>query len=249
MFFRIKPSGPRHYLQIVENFWDQGRTRQRVLATLGRLDRLQASGELDALLASGARFAERVLLLTAHADGQAPVLTTQRIGPVLIFERLWRETGCQAVVEHLLADRRFEFAVERAVFLTVLHRLVHPGSDRAADKWKRDYAIAGSADLELHHLDRAMAWLGQELPANQQQGSTRLVPRCTKDVIEEHVFAHRRDLYTDLQLVFFDTTSLYFEGDGGETLGQYGHRKGPSARRKTNGRGRGTRWRGPADLL
>lgn len=225
MFFRIKPSGPRHYLQIVENFWDQGRTRQRVLATLGRLDRLQASGQLDALLASGARFAERVLLLTAHADGQAPALTTQRIGPVLIFERLWRETGCQAVVESLLADRRFEFAVERAVFLTVLHRLVQPGSDRAADKWKRDYAIAGSADLELHHLYRAMAWLGQELPADQQQGSTRLVPRCTKDVIEEQVFARRRDLYTDLQLVFFDTTSLYFEGHGGETLGQYGHSK------------------------
>jgi hypothetical protein len=72
MFFRVKPSGPRRYLQLVENFWDGGRTKQRVLCTLCRLDLLQQSGQLDALLTSGARFAEKVLLLTAHQDGQIP---------------------------------------------------------------------------------------------------------------------------------------------------------------------------------
>ena len=43
MFFRVKPSGPRRYLQLVENFWDQGHSKQRVLATLGRLEQLQES--------------------------------------------------------------------------------------------------------------------------------------------------------------------------------------------------------------
>src|SRR5262250_3390802 len=95
MFFRVKPSGPRRYLQLVENFWDGGRTKQRVLATLGRLDHLQASGQLDALLASGARFAQQALLLSAQANGQLPTVTTRRIGPPLIFERLWQQTGCQ----------------------------------------------------------------------------------------------------------------------------------------------------------
>ena len=52
----------------------------------------------------------------------------------------------------LLAGRRFEFSVERAIFLTVLHRLFAPGSDRAAEKWKDDYAIEGAAGLDLHHL-------------------------------------------------------------------------------------------------
>jgi transposase len=225
MFFRVKRSGSRQYLQLVENFWDQGRTKQRVLATLGRLDQLQQSGQLDALLASGARFAQHALLLTAHADGQVPVITTQRIGPALVFERLWQQTGCHAVLDQLLADRRFDFAVERAVFLTVLHRLFAAGSDRAADQWKADYLIDGAQQLQLHHLYRAMAWLGEELPQDQQHGSTRLVQRCTKDLVEEQVFAHRRDLFTELEVVFFDTTSLYFEGDGGETLGQYGHSK------------------------
>jgi hypothetical protein len=225
MFFRVKQSGPRQYLQIVENFREAGRVRQRVLTTLGRLDELRRSGNLDGLLASGARFAEHVLLLTAHRNGQVPVVTSHRMGPTLIFERLWQETGCQQVLHDLLAARHFEFPVERAVFLTVLHRLCETGSDRAGQRWKEDYLIDGAGDLELHHMYRAMAWLGEQLPQSQQQERLTLVPRCTKDLIEERLFACRRDLFTELDIVFFDTTSLYFEGEGGETIGHYGHSK------------------------
>jgi transposase len=225
MFFRTKKSGTRSYLQIVENRWEDGRPRQRVITTLGRLDQLQQTGQLDALLASGARLAQSVLLLSAHAKGQLPTITTRRIGPALIFQRLWRETGCQRVVEQLLEGRRFEFDVERAVFLTVLHRLFASGSDRAAEKWRTDYQIEGCDDLQLHHLYRAMAWLGEELPEDQQKGKTPFAPRCTKDQVEEGVFNHRRDLFTDLQLVFFDTTSIYFEGEGGQGIGRRGFSK------------------------
>jgi len=225
MFFRVKPSGPRRYLQIVENHWVDGRSRQRVVATLGRLDQLQEQGRLESLLASGARFAQHALLVTALENGQLESVSRKRFGAVAIFERLWRETGCQAVIRRLLGERHFEFAVERAVFLTVLHRLVVSGSDRAADKWKAAYALEGADDLQLHHLYRAMAWLGEALPDAEQRGSTRLVPLCTKDRIEEGIFQRHRDLFTNLQVVFFDTTSIYFEGAGGDELGQYGHSK------------------------
>src|SRR5512144_84091 len=225
MFFRTKTSGPRTYLQIVENRWEDGRPRQRVIATLGRLDQLQQTGQLDALLVSGARLSRSVLLLSAHTKGQLPTITTQRIGPALIFQRLWQQTGCQRVIEELLDGRRFECDVERAIFLTVLHRLFDPGSDRAADKWWIDYQIDGCEPLQLHHLYRAMAWLGEELPRDQQTDKTPFAPRCTKDRIEEEVFAHRRDLFTDLQLVFFDTTSISFEGEGGQDIGQRGFSK------------------------
>lgn len=225
MFFRTKKSGTRTYLQLVENHWRDGRPHQQVLATLGRLDDLQQRGAIDALLQSGARFADQLLILSAQRQGHLPTVTAQRLGPVLIFERLWQQTGCRDVLAELLDQRRFEFPMERAVFLTVLHRLLQPGSDRAADKWKHDYPIDGSSALQLHHLYRAMAWLGEQLPDDQQQGSTKLVPRCIKDVIEEQLFGRRRDLFSQLEVVFFDTTSLYFEGDGGETLGQYGHSK------------------------
>jgi transposase len=225
MFFRTKTSGTRSYLQIVENRWQDGRPKQRVIATLGRTDQLQQSGQLDALLVSGARLAQSVLLLSAHAKGQVPTITTRRIGPALIFERLWQQTGCRHVIDKLLAGRRFEFDLERAIFLTVLHRLFASGSDRAANKWRTDYQIEGGDDLELHHLYRAMAWLGEQLPQDQQKDKTPFAPRCIKDRIEEDLFSHRRDLFSGLQLVFFDTTSIYFEGQGGQEIGQRGFSK------------------------
>ena len=225
MFFRIKTSGPRTYLQVVENRWEGGRSRQRVVATLGRLDQLQQSGQLDALLAPGARLARSVLLLSEHAQGRLPSISIRHIGAALVFQRLWQQTGCQHVIQQLLKGRRFEFSIERAIFLTVLHRLFDPGSDRAADKWKNSYEIEGCEDLQLHHLYRAMGWLGDDLPRKEQTDKTPFGPRCNKDLIEEALFARRRDLFTQLQLVFFDTTSIYFEGQGGETIGQRGHSK------------------------
>ena len=89
----------------------------------------------------------------------------------------------------------------------------------------QDYMFAGVEGLDLHHLYRAMAWLGEELPAKEQDGRTPFAPRCLKDVMEERLFAHRRNLFTRLDLVFMDTTSLYFEGAGGQTLGQHGYSK------------------------
>ena len=223
MFFRVKKSQERAYLQIVENRRENGRVKQRVIATLGRLEQLQDSGRLDALLQSGARFADAVLLVSAHAKGELPALSSRRIGAVKIFERLWYETGCREVINELLRERRFEFPVERVLFLTVLHRLLSPGSDRAAERWREDYAIADSEGIELHHLYRGMAWLGE--PVADQQGATPFSPRCTKDRIEEALFARRRDLFSELELVFFDTTSIYFEGEGGASLGQHGYSK------------------------
>ena len=223
MYFRKKASGGRVYLQIAESRRVGGGVRQRVIATLGRLDALEASGQLERLVRSGARFATRALVVTAAQDD--PTAAVRRIGPALVFERLWAETGCRAVIDELARERRHEFVLERAVFLTVLHRLMGGGSDLAADRWREDYRIAGVEALELHHLYRAMAWLGEELPKPEQDARTPFAPRCTKDLVEERLFAHRRDLFSRLDLVFMDTTSLYFEGAGGQTLGRHGHSK------------------------
>ena len=165
------------------------------------------------------------MVLSAAADDAAIRIAVRRIGPALVFERLWEETGCRAVLAELAGKRKHGFELERVVFLTVLHRLFVSGSDRAADRWREDYAIVGVEGLDLHHLYRAMAWLGEELPEKEQDGRTPFAPRCLKDVVEERLFAHRRDLLTRLDLVFMDTTSLYFEGAGGQTLGRHGYSK------------------------
>jgi hypothetical protein len=225
MFARVKKTGSYQYLQIVHNQRVDGKVQQRVIATLGRLDVLQSSGDLDALLESCARFAQHTAVLNALRKGDVTPAQSIRIGPALVFDRLWHDLGFPKIFQQLLQKRRFEFSVERAVFLTVLHRLFVSGSDRACEYWKQSYAIAGADDLELHQLYRAMAYLGDELPKEQQANATPFVPRCTKDLIEEALFQSRRDLFTGLDLVFFDTTSIYFEGQGGEKIGQHGHSK------------------------
>lgn len=225
MFFRLKQSGSRRYLQIVENRRENGAVRQHVIATLGRLDELAARGSLTALLASGARYCDQILALSALADeDSAARLSARRLGGPLLFGRLWQDLGLQAVLEEHLQERAFEFPLERAVFVSVLHRLFVSGSDRACEKWMQDYVLPSCADLSLHHLYRAMAWLGEELEDSAQAHRTQ-APRCVKDLIEEALFARRQDLFSDLAVVFLDTTTLCFTGAGGETLGAHGHSK------------------------
>lgn len=225
MFARTKKSGRHEYLQIVHNERVNGKIRQHTIGTVGRLDRLRESGDLARLLSSLSRYEEHTAVLTAHRNGELPEARSRKIGPDRIFGRLWEEVGIRAALERSLEGRRFEFSVERAVYLTVLHRLFCSGSDRACEEWRHKCRIPGTEDLGLHHLYRAMAWLGQKLPEGEQGGATPFAPRTTKDAIEEALFARRRDLFSGLELVFFDTTSLYFEGAGGETLGRRGKSK------------------------
>ena len=123
MFFRIKKSGHRAYVQVVENKRFDGAVRQSVIANLGRADDLIASGALASLLASGAKFTDQVLLITTldeDSDGSLSV-AAKRIGGPLLFGRIWERLGIADVLGELLKHRAFEFAVERAVFVGTLH--------------------------------------------------------------------------------------------------------------------------------
>ena len=163
MFIRTQTNANRTYLLLVENQRVNGRIQQHVLARLGRLDELRASGELDRLLASLGRFSEKLAVLGAHAEGESLTVGTRIIGPALIVERLWQGLGIDRVLAELAGQRRFSFSLERAVFVSVLHRLVAPGSDRSAQKWKAGYAITEAEGLQVHQFDRAMGWLGEPI--------------------------------------------------------------------------------------
>ncbi|MBB4267858.1 IS1634 family transposase [Roseospira visakhapatnamensis] len=225
MFVREKTINGYTYLYLVKNVREGKRTRQQIIKNLGRKDAVLANGDLDRLLASIGRFSERAAILSRIEAGDTSGLRCRRIGPPLLFGRLWEETGCRAVIEQALAPRGFEFPVERAIFTAVLHRIMVSGSDRACEQWMDDYDIPGADDLSLHHFYRAMAWLGEALPEDRQAHATPFAPRTVKDEIEEALFDRGRDLFTDLSVVFMDTTSLSFTGAGGETLGRRGHSK------------------------
>ena len=156
MFVRTKHRGNRTYLQIVRNHRVDGKVVQQVVGTLGRLDLLRESGELDAMMVSLGGFSEKLAAIGEHAkiSEQAETGIVHRVGAPMIFERLWRELGIARTIQNRLRGRRFEFPVERAIFLSVLHRLVSPGSDRNAEQWKEDYRIDGAEKLEFKRKHR-----------------------------------------------------------------------------------------------
>ena len=215
MFVRVKKIGAYEYLYLVENAREGGRHVQRVIKALGRRDEVEASGLIDSLIASAARHSRRSIVLSSFYRGDLPELHRLSIGPDLVFGRLWAQTGCRDVLKSLGADRRFCFDVERAVYLTVLHRLMISGSDRHANDWCSRVRVSGAEGLDLDHAYKAMAWLGEVDAAG----------RSTAEAVEEALYRHRQPLFGAVSIAFFDTTTLWFEGAGGESLGQYGHSK------------------------
>jgi transposase len=220
MFVRVKKIGAYEYLYLVENVREGGRHVQRVIKSLGRRDEVQDSDLLDNLIASAARHSRRSIVLSSFYRGELAPIRRLSIGPDLVFGRLWAETGCRDVLRQHLAGRQFGFDAERAIYLTVLHRLMVSGSDRHASTWHQNVQIPGTEALTLKHAYKAMAWLGEDLAKADADN-----PRPRTEIIEEDLYRHRKSLFGRLSVAFFDTTSLYFEGQGGETLGQRGHSK------------------------
>jgi hypothetical protein len=161
------------------------------------------------LIASAVRHSRRSIVLYSFYRGELAELRRRGIGPDLVFGRLWVEAGCRDVLRRHLADRRFGFDVERAIHLTVLHRLMVSGSDRHASTWQHSVHIPGADALALDHAYKAMAWLGEDITSGQTSQA-----RCRTEVIEEALYQSRRSLFGALSVAFFDTTSLYFEGQG-----------------------------------
>ncbi len=143
--------------------------------------------------------------------------------PEAVFGRLWKDIGIGQAINQCVSARRYQFDVERAIYHTVIHRIFESGSDRSSLVWREDFNLPGTEGLELQHLYRAMGFLGEPHP--EQTGCVKFVSRCNKDIIEELLFDRRRDLFTQVDMVFFDTTSIYFEGEGGKSVGQYGNSK------------------------
>jgi hypothetical protein len=197
VFVRVKrsvqSSGSYEYLQIVESVRDGGRVRQRVIANLGRRDRLVAEGALDGLLVSLAKFSERLRVVEKVRTEGIQAHAARSWGPALIFERLWREQGVDDLLRSLARGRRFEFDTERVAFALALQRLSAPGSDLQGSSWVHTVECPGFADIELQHMYRTVGWLSE-----------------VRDDLEKSLFMRDRDLFSQaLDLVFIDTTSTF----------------------------------------
>jgi hypothetical protein len=213
MFVRVKRvrTNGRHYayLQVVETRREDGRVLQHVVANFGRLDEVVASGDLDKVVAGLVAHSKTLQLIQRYRGGALLSEWDKVWGPVLVFERLWEDLGLPELLRRLVGRRRLGFDFERVVFAIVLQRLLAPGSDRAGARWVHTVHARGFDRLQLPHYYRALRLLWQK-----------------KVPIEQALYRRGLDLFNQpLDLVFFDTTSLYFEGLGPTGLAKLGKSK------------------------
>jgi len=198
-----KDGSVRSYLQLVRAYRKNGKVRQELICSIGRLDILQASGGLDRLITSLAQHSERCWV---DAEAQGLLAWDKVYGPVLVFRRLWEEMGLAGQLAHLQTGTEVRFSLDESAFAMVLHRLLDPGSKRATHQWLGTVYRPEFESLELQHLYRALGHLVRG-----------------KEEVEEALYARNRDLFSmAVDLVLFDTTLVHFEGQGPEGLAAMG---------------------------
>jgi transposase len=208
------------YVQLAHNRRVEGVTQAQVLLTLGREDQLDRDG-LRRLVASITRYLGEpdagVPTDVAQLAGDGlRVAASRPVGTVHLLDGLWRTLGVDGALRKVLGSRRFTTDVERVLFALVANRAIDPMSKLSAAEWATcDVAIDG-----LEAMDEDQAYRAMDL----------LVEADAQAQVQEAVFFAVADLLNlEVDLLFFDTTSTYFERDteetGDEAFRVYGHSK------------------------
>ncbi|MGH9896658.1 MAG: IS1634 family transposase, partial [bacterium] len=187
------------HLQIAESVWDpvKRQTKIHILYNCGRAEDPQVAERLRRLARNILRRCSPEEVVAE--DPRWQLLDAWPYGDIYVLEELWGRLGMAEVIGEVLEGRRFGFAVERALFAMVANRACAPCSKLYCyEQWLSEgVRIAGTEGLELHQLYRAMDLL-----------------EAHKEKIEEAVYFRLADLLNlDVELIFYDTTSLHFEVD------------------------------------
>jgi hypothetical protein len=196
---RLKSGKVIENYQLAESVWERKtkRARTRIVYNFGRVD--------DPTVVERLRKLARSILRRCAPDEIVDELPGWRVvdawpfGDIYVLEALWKRLGLAEIIKKRVRARKFDFDVERAVFAMVANRAVAPCSKLYCyDQWLReDVRVKGTDSLELQHLYRAMDFL-----------------EANKEAIEEEVYHSLADLLNlDVDLIFYDTTSLHFEID------------------------------------
>ena len=214
---RNKDGSVVRYLQIAESVWDaaQQRSQTRVLYNLGREDALDAEA-LRRLAESLLRVAAPEALARLKDSPEAAPLQMEwakDYGGLRALRALWEELGLADEVARSCGERPSAAQLAEAAFLIVANRALAPESKLGVhERWLRDVHWPAAEELQLHHLYLALDLLAEE-----------------KARLEKEIFFRVADLLSaDVDLVFYDTTSVYFETeeeDEGEGLRRWGHSK------------------------
>lgn len=218
---RKNKNGTRaEYVQLAHNVWDSEAkySKTKVIYSFGRKENLDLEA-LRRLADSISRFlpAEEALERKQQVADVTDFLfqSSKQAGGPWLFEQMWQKLGLDEILRSLFADRQHEVDMERLLFSMVVHRGLAPGSKLSMEEWvEHDVHIPGLPQVQSHQLYRAMDEL-YEVQAS----------------LEERVFDHTANLLNlDVDILYFDTTSSYFEVDAteagaDETLRRHGYSK------------------------
>jgi len=195
MYARVSKSGNRSYLQIVAGYRDEaGRVKQRVVANLGRLDKL-GQKDLSALI-HGLQRAVGLPETLPHPPRFDPA---KAFGDVWLLHQLWHEIGLADSIRRALRSSRRQFDAEALVRAMVFNRLADPTSKLGVVEWLRNETSMPGIDPEaVHHMQ-----LMRVMDALEEN----------KDAVEQAVANQLRPLLDqDLSVVFYDVTSIRIHG-------------------------------------
>jgi Transposase DDE domain len=185
------------YLQLVHNEWDSaaGTSRTKILHSFGRTDQVDTAA-IERLIASLARLLDPAAALKATAGSELSFIDSRPLGGTDVLDGLWRRLGIDATMRRLLATRRVSSPYERVCFGLVANRALAPSSKLAAADWiSSDVHIDGLGEVSNDVCYRAMDWLHD-----------------VRAQLEKEVFHQVANLLNlEVDLLFFDTTSTYFE--------------------------------------
>ncbi|OGF63640.1 MAG: transposase [Candidatus Fischerbacteria bacterium RBG_13_37_8] len=204
--FKNKDGSQRAYVQIVESIRTQGKIRQKVIANIGRME--DATHEkIERLVDSLEKFIGREKV--ALQDERLMVRQAKEWGVDLIFRNLWEKLGIDKILKQFIKKAETEIPIEEAIYAMILNRISDPLSKRGTSDWISEVYRSGFEELELHHFYRALDFLIQH-----------------KDEIEQLLFSKAVDVLSlKLDIVFWDTTSVYLEGNSYEGIAEYGYSK------------------------
>ena len=188
------------YIQLAHNQWDPqaGCAKAKVLFNFGREEEVDGEA-LKRLVKSINRFLGPEEILRHEAGRTATLLkfiTSRPLGGAWLLDRLWEELGIKGVLEALLKKRQYKTPVERALFAMAANRALDPLSKRGVEEWvKEDVVISGVEEIPLQQLYRAMDFLLENEAELQRQ-----------------VYSSVANLLNlEVDILYFDTTSTYFE--------------------------------------
>lgn len=208
-----KDGSVTRYVQLAHNVWDAqaGCAKAKILYNFGRAEQVDRAA-LERLVASIRRFLGPDAELEGKAAdaGDIRFLGSRSFGGAWALDELWCQLGIAKVVRSLLRTHRFEIPIERLLFALVANRALDPSSKLAIEEWvAEEVAIPGLESVQVQQLYRAMDFL---LNAEGE--------------LQHQVYCSVADLLSlEVDLLFFDTTSTYFEVKEEDELRRFGHSK------------------------